>query len=88
MTTPDNLVPNFYTEHGTLVKCPPEGGKTDGNDLRHAAQAAKDMTLEDLMEHTEHGPVFARHMRYLRQLYTNHNNQAGVQALRSQYANA
>ena len=57
MTTPDNLVPNFYTEHGTLVKCPPEGGKTDGNDLRHAAQAAKDMTLEDLMEHTEHGPV-------------------------------
>lgn len=68
-----------FTEFGDMVT---NGKRTD---LLDAANAARTMTLEELMEHDEHGAVVARHMAYFRQLYTNRRVTAGRADLRAKY---
>jgi hypothetical protein len=75
-----------FKEFGTLIQCDPEGGKTERTDLKTAMIAARDIPLEELMEHPEHAQVVARHMQYFRQLYTNRRNKAGIESLRAQFA--
>ena len=55
------------------------------NDLKLAAEAAKTMTFEELMEDDDHGPVVARHMQYFRTLYANWKSKAGLEELREKY---